>query len=151
MQWRLLGETVELLPFYVGEPGETAVEFHGRGGCFANVAWQPRPVYKLEAVPTAKSHPLSKRVFTVDKQTSAIGLSEIYDRAGKLWKLGVVALAHPDYHLPENKGSGQALLAAVTMLDVQAEHCTTIEAVSHAHEAHRISEFAVSALRTRGR
>jgi hypothetical protein len=39
----------------------------------------------------------------------------------------MAGLAHPDYHLPENQGSGVPLLDTSTMVDLQNMHCTTLQ------------------------
>ena len=39
----------------------------------------------------------------------------------------MAGLAHPDYHLPQNRGSGVALLDSSAAIDVQNMHCTTLQ------------------------
>jgi hypothetical protein len=76
-------------------------------------------------VPIDPNHPIGKRVFFMDAQTFTIPRTNIYDRAGKLWKSFVIGQAHPDHHLPKNKGTGVSIDDSFMMLDVQAQHCTT--------------------------
>jgi hypothetical protein len=68
---------------------------------------------------------MSKRVFYMDAQTFTIPRTNIYDRAGNLWKKWIIGQAHPDHHLPKNKGSGVSIDDAFAMVDIQANHCTT--------------------------
>ena len=41
-----------------------------------------------------------------------------------MWKIFTIGIAHPDYHLPMNKGTGVPLFDSFTMVDVQSNHCT---------------------------
>lgn len=137
MQWNYLGTRNVLMPFYnhndmeldpdthKDDEGYQVVAFGGKGGCYPNITWQLRKVYQVEAVPVDGSHPMSKRVFFMDAQTFTIPRTNIYDRAGKLWKTWIIAQTHPDHHLPKNKGSGVSIDDAFAMIDVQADHCTT--------------------------
>ena len=141
MEWKFLGSTYTLLPMYRHDQQEHAklkargydynfVDFTGHSGCFPKVSWQLRKAYILEGKPKRDDHPLSKRFFYVDAQTSAPVFTKIYDRAGALWKMGFAGLAHPDYHLPQNKGSGVPLFDSSAMIDLQNKHCTTLQMVT---------------------
>jgi hypothetical protein len=151
MNWRFLGRRDVLMPFFISEDGGEAPGFAGLGGCFPDVAWQVRPAYLLEAVPRDPGHPLSKRLFYVDVQTSTIAMGHIYDRSGKLWKLALGAFAHPDHHLDENAGTGVPVFAAVSMIDLQARHCTTITPTSYVDADVPSNMFTVNNLRAQGR
>ena len=132
--------------------GFQVVSFCGKGGCYPNVAWQLRKVHIVEAVPNDPNHPLSKRILFLDAQTSTIPRSNIFDRAGRLWKVFIICYSDPDHHLPQNKGTGVAVPDASTMIDVQASHCTTgqFKAVNDPSlcPAHK---FSVQTLRATGR
>jgi hypothetical protein len=137
MNWKYLGTRNVLIPFYnhnemeldqethSDDDGYQVIAFGGKGGCFPQVTWQLRKVYEVEAVPIDPNHPIGKRVFFMDAQTFTIPRTNIYDRAGKLWKSFVIGQAHPDHHLPKNKGTGVSIDDSFMMLDVQAQHCTT--------------------------
>jgi len=136
INWSYKGTKNILLPFYNHNDMELAtdleekdgyqfVDFGGKGGCFPNITWQLRKVYVLEADPIDENHPISKRVHYVDAQTFTLPRTLIYDRKGDLWKSWIIGQAHPDHHLPKNKGTGVAIDDAFSMLDVQAGHCTT--------------------------
>ncbi|MNC63333.1 hypothetical protein D3C75_1134480 [compost metagenome] len=71
------------------------------------------------------SHPLAKRVHYMDAQTFTVPRTISYDRKGTLWKTFTIGQAHPDHHLPVNKGSGVSIDDSFSMIDVQAMHCTS--------------------------
>lgn len=135
MKWTYKGTKTVLLPFYnhndmpltdeFNDPEYKFVDFGGQGGCFANVTWQLRKAYVLESVPVDGNHPIGKRVHYVDAQTFTFPRTIIYDRAGKYWKSWYIGQAHPDHHLPVNKGTGVSVDDSFSMVDVQAGHCTT--------------------------
>jgi len=137
MEWKLLSSGESLLPMYghnqldlsQQEPdseGYADIAFSGKGGCFPDVTWQLREVYHLEAVPGDSRHPLSRRHYIIDAATFAPVLTRIYDRSGNLWKLGIAALSHSDFHTPGNKSWQGVITDGVSMIDVQARHCTTL-------------------------
>ena len=138
MDWSYGGERQILLPMYRHDQIPHAdrktrrynyqfVDFHGHSGCFPNVTWQVRKVHILEGTPKRSDHPLSKRFFYIDAQTMFPVFGKVYDRAGVLWKFLMAGLAHPDYHLEQNAGSGVALLDTSTVVDIQNMHCTTLQ------------------------
>lgn len=136
MNWAYKGTKNVLLPFYdhnslelTGEfnekDGYEFVDFSGRGGCFPNITWQLRKAYVLESQPVDENHPISKRVHYVDAQTFTKPRTLIYDRKGDLWKTFLIGQAHPDNHDDVNKGTGVSVDDSFSMIDVQADHCTT--------------------------
>lgn len=137
MNWTYKGTRQMLMPFYnhndmkldtethQDDDGYQVVAFGGQGGCFPEITWQLRKVYEVEAVPVDESHPLQKRVHYMDAQTFTIPRTVSYDRKGSMWKTFTIGQAHPDHHLPKNKGSGVSIDDSFTMIDVQASHCTT--------------------------
>lgn len=138
MKWTYKGTKNILMPYYDHNAlqltdefkeadGYKYVDFGGQGGCFQNITWQLRKVYVVEAVPVNASHPVGKRVFHIDAQVYNINRTLIYDRKGELWKSFTIGKAHPDSHLPINKGSGIAIDDSVSMIDVQSRHCTTAQ------------------------
>lgn len=137
MEWKLLGSGESLLPMYghnqldlsqqeTDSEGFADIAFSGKGGCFPEVTWQLRKVYHLEAVPRDSRHPLSRRHYIIDAATFSPALTRIYDRMGSLWKLGIAALSHSDFHTPENKSWQGVITDGVSMIDLQARHCTTL-------------------------
>jgi hypothetical protein len=163
MQWRYLGTREVLLPFFrhneldlsdrtSGTDDYRFVDFFGQGNCFPKIKWQFRTAYLIEAVPKWDQHPLSKRLYYIDAETFVPAYGRLYDNAGKLWKFAVAGYSHPDHHLAINKGTHVPVLDAVTMIDLQAEHCTTLQARTEINTTtNKASDFAVQALRTKGR
>ncbi len=138
MKWTYLGTKNALMPYYkhnemtltdqYKQPdGYKFVAFGGKGNCMPMITWQLRKVYVLQAEPIDPNHPISKRVIYLDAQVSAPSRSLVFDRKGELWKSFTIGKAHPDFHLPINKGSAIALDDAGSMIDVQASHCTYIQ------------------------
>ena len=163
MDWTYLGEQELLLPMYghtqlnldKQEPdkdGYRDIAFAGKGSCFPDVTWQLRKVHRLEARPKDKRHPLSLRHYIIDAATFTPALTRIYDRAGELWKLGISAVSHSDYHSDENRAWQGAVPDGVSMIDLQAEHCTTLSIKSRmASKTLRHKLFSTSYLRQMGR
>ncbi len=136
MEWTYLGTRDVLVPFYnhndlelteehKESDGYQFVAMGGKGNCFPQITWQLRKVYVLENKPKDSNHPISKRVHYIDAQTFTIPRTLTYDRKGELWKSWQIGQAHPDHHLPVNKGTGVSVDDSFTMVDVQAMHCTT--------------------------
>ncbi len=137
-QWTYVGTMSMFLPFYrhdeltvfATDPppqkdGYQFVEFGGQGGCFPLIHWQLRKVYVLDGVPIDESHPLSRRRIYFDAQTFTIPYEDIYDVAGKLWKVYFIGQAHPDFYQgTEYDGTGASFFEAFTVVDVQAGRCT---------------------------
>ena len=135
-KWTFLGTKNIMMPYYkhndmkltdeFKDPsGYKYVDFGGKGGCMQNITWQLRKVYELKGEPVNPAHPISKRVMYMDAQIFGASRSEIYDRKGELWKTFTIGKAHPDHHLPINKGTGIGIDDSFSMIDVQAQHCTT--------------------------
>ena len=144
MEWKYGGERHIMLPMYRHDQVPHAdrkarkyqynfVDFHGHSGCFPNVTWQVRKVHVLEGTPKWSDHPLSKRFFYIDAQTMFPVFGKVYDRGGVLWKFLMGGLAHPDYHLEDNAGTGVAMLDSSAVIDIQNKHCTTIQMVTLAN------------------
>ncbi len=162
MKWTYKGTKTVLLPFYnhndmpltdeFNDPEYKFVDFGGQGGCFANVTWQLRKAYVLESVPVDGNHPIGKRVHYVDAQTFTFPRTIIYDRAGKYWKSWYIGQAHPDHHLPVNKGTGVSVDDSFSMVDVQAGHCTTGQFKGQVDpKLNPQSKFSVQNMRSSGR
>lgn len=137
MKWSFKGTRTMLMPMYnhnemqldpdthKDDEGYQVVSFGGKGKCFPNVTYQLRKVYEVESAAVDANHPISKRQHFIDAQTFTIPRNITYDRKGSMWKSWSIGQAHPDFHLPQNKGTGVAIDDAFTMIDVQAQHCTT--------------------------
>ena len=163
MEWRYIETRAVLLPFFRHDDLELSdregsidgfrfVAFGGTGNCFPHIKWQFRTAYVVEAVPKWSQHPLSKRVFYIDAETFAPAYGRLYDNSGALWKFAIAAYSHPDHHLPINKGSYVPILDAVSMIDLQAQHCTTLQPRTEINvDGLKANDFVVQALRAKGR
>lgn len=167
--WEFKSTTNILLPFYnhneqelsdqhplppdeFNPAGYRFVDLHGKGNCFGKHTWQLRKAYMVEARPADANHPISKRIFYMDAQTFTLPLSLIYDRAGKLWKRFAIQQAHPDHHVPANKGTGVSLDNGFSMVDLQAQHCTTGQFRGLVvPKLNPVTTFSVQNMRVRGR
>lgn len=163
MEWTYLGSEELLLPMYghnqlnlegqePDKEGFRDIGFGGKGSCYPQVTWQLRRVHRLEAVPKDPGHPLSRRHYIIDAATFAPVLTRIYDRSGKLWKLGMVAVSDSSFHTAENAAWQGAITDGVSMIDLQAEHCTTLNLKSRmAATPLRHKSFTTSYVRQMGR
>jgi len=163
MSWVFLGSDYLLLPMYAhtqlpladspqDAEGYQPINFSGQGNCFPDVSWQLRKVLRLEALPKDKHHPLSKRHYIIDAATFTPVLGLIYDNAGKLWKLSIAAMSHSGFHAPQNATWQGVINDGVSMIDLQANHCTTLQIKSQLSAkplSHR--HFTVQHLRAMGR
>ena len=137
MNWTYKGTKNILLPMYnhndqdldpdihKDDDGYQMIKFGGKGGCFPDITWQLRKTHIVESDPVDPNHPVGKRVHYMDAQTFILPRNITYDRNGKLWKTFTIGQSHPDHHLPKNKGTGVSIDDSFSMVDVQANHCTT--------------------------
>ena len=164
MNWTFKGERTMLLPMYnhndmeldaethQDDEGYQVVAFGGKGGCFPDITWQLRKVYVVESDPIDPNHPISKREHYMDAQTFTIPRNITYDRKGDMWKSWLIGQAHPDHHLPRNKGTGVAIDDAFSMVDMQANHCTTGQFKGQVDpKLNPAKKFTVQNLRASGR
>ncbi len=119
----------ELTEFATDPPpqkdGYQFVAFGGQGGCFPLIHWQLRKIHVLDGSPVDEAHPVTRRRLYMDAQTFTVPYEDIYDVAGKLWKIYIVGQAHPDFYKgSEHAGIGASFFEAFTVLDVQAGRCT---------------------------
>jgi len=76
----------------------------------------------------------------------------IFDRAGKLWNLAIAGFSHPDHHAPENAASGTPIFDGASMIDLQAQHCTTLTVRARVNvDGMRSADYQTGTLRARGR
>lgn len=136
MNWTYKGTRTMLMPFYDASKQERTDKYkdadgykystyHGKGGCFPNVTYSLRKVHVVESVPVDSNHPVGKRVHYMDAQTFTLPRTVTFDRQGKYWKSWSIGQAHPDHHLPVNKGSGVSIDDSFGIMDIQSMHCTT--------------------------
>jgi hypothetical protein len=127
MDWKFLGEK-EILGSIHSENfpvkyGENSSDF-----AFEDV-WEPRKVYVVEAVSQLPQYAYGKRVIFVDKEVFIIPYSDIYDKAGQLWKVWVNQFMVAKEPYPGAPPEGQypddmLWTPSITMVDVQLDHAT---------------------------
>jgi hypothetical protein len=137
MTWKYMGTKTMLMPFYrhsewksVGprdSEGFGMVQFNGQGGCYANTPWSLRVVHVVEGIPTNPANPTGRRVMYVDAQTSVMPMTLLYDKKSELWKRWAISFSDTAYHARQNKDAGIAVYTSGSMIDLQAQHCTTFQ------------------------
>jgi hypothetical protein len=162
--WEYGGTRNLLLPFYYhndmelsDEPaddpeGYRFVDVEGQGNCFPKVTYQLRKSHTLIGTPKDPNHPIGKRIINLDSQTMTMASLVTYDRKGDMWKWFPIGKAHSDYHAEINKGKGVALDDFAVVIDVQANHCTTLQFKSQiTDDVNQPNLFTVQNLRKVGR
>jgi hypothetical protein len=123
--WKYLGEKSALGSFH---SEKIPVEYcPGTGDFVFCDDWEKRDVYVIEGVAKQPQYAYGKRVLYIDKETYLIAYSDIYDKAGQLWKVWLNqysfrkhaptsgAIDYPD-EMPFNP--------SITMVDMQLRHAT---------------------------
>jgi hypothetical protein len=123
MTYRLLGERTVL------------ATMHGRNvpvkwqdpedWVYADV-WEPREVWVIEAVSKFPQYGYGKRILYIDKEGWVVPHSDIYDRAGQLWKIWLNMFSYkkqeaPGTHVYEDE---QAFHHGIVCYDMQLSHST---------------------------
>jgi hypothetical protein len=85
--WRFVGRKV--IPAIVNSKNEL-VRFQGPWSSIPLDRWQLRASYVVEAIPKWAGHPYSRRLLFVDEESFNIGMSLIFDRNDKLFKVYLV-------------------------------------------------------------
>jgi hypothetical protein len=161
--WEFGGTRNLLLPFYYHNEMELAsvpeddpdgyrfIDVEGKGNCFPKVTYQLRKTFTLIGTPKDPNHPIGKRVINLDAQTMTMASLVTYDRKGDMWKWFPIGKAHSDHHLDINKGKGVALDDYAVLIDIQANHCTTLQFKSQVtDEGNEPRVFSVQNLRKEG-
>jgi hypothetical protein len=161
--WEYEGTRNLLMPFYYHNDMQLAnvpkndpdgyqfIDVEGQGNCFPKVTYQLRKSFTLVGRPKDPNHPIGKRVINLDAQTMTMASLVTYDRKGDMWKWFPIGKAHSDHHLPINQGTGVALDDFAVVIDVQANHCTTLQFKSQVTAgANQPKLFSVQNLRKAG-
>jgi hypothetical protein len=130
MEWRYLGER-DLLAVFHAE--NFPVKWHDKVDWAFDDVWEKRRVHVVEGTSKLPQYAYSKRVVFIDKENWLIPYSDIYDRAGELWKIWINdfttrkkvipgAIEYPDE---------MAFDSAIVMVDMQLEHATRAATPSH--------------------
>ena len=125
MDWKFLGEK-EMLGVMHGQ--NFPVKWAAGGANFAfDDVWEPRKVYVVEGTPRLSQYAYSKRVIFIDKETYAVLYSDIFDRAGNLWKVWVNDFTFRKQAFPgapTTYPDDMGFLPAIIMVDMQLVHAT---------------------------
>jgi Protein of unknown function (DUF1329) len=125
MDWKYLGER-EMLGIMHAK--NFPVKWADGGANFAfDDVWEPRKVYVIEGTSRLAQYAYSKRIIFIDKETYAVLYSDIFDRAGNLWKVWVNDFtfrkqAFPGAEITYEDEMG--FLPAIIMVDMQLVHAT---------------------------
>ncbi len=125
--WKFLGEKTMLASLH---STHFPVQYCEGSGDFAFCGdWEKRDVYVVEGTPKQPQYSYGKRIIFLDKETYVIPYSDLYDRAGRLWKVwisefGFRTRAAPDYGIqyPDEMPFNHS----VAMVDIQLQHATRI-------------------------
>jgi hypothetical protein len=124
-EWKYLGEKEILASFHSAAFPVKYCE--GAGDFVFCDDWEKRTAYVVEGVPKQPQYAYGKRLIFVDKDTYFIAYSDIFDRAGQLWKVWINQFSfkkratssygdeYPD-EMPFNP--------SITMVDMQLSHAT---------------------------
>ena len=126
MDWKLLGEK-EMLGSMHGENVPPKLCERDGGMTFCE-NWEKRPkVFVVEGVAHMPDYAYSKRVIYVDQETYMIVYSDMYDRAGELWKTVIMSQrtsTKPNPNADLEYDEERMFVYAFTVLDLQLEHGT---------------------------
>jgi hypothetical protein len=133
MTWKYLGHK-EMLGCWHAQ--NYPVKWASGGADFAfDDVWEKRKVHVVEGVSKLAQYAYSKRVLFIDDEAWAVPYSDIYDRAGQLWKVWVNDFSFRKEPFPGAKLSTypeeQAYVPAIVMVDMQLQHATKAALPSH--------------------
>jgi hypothetical protein len=132
MDWKFLGEKTILASFH---SDNLPVKWSEPSGDFMHAdKWEPRENYVIEGISKLPQYAYSKRVMYLDKESYFISYSDIYDTAGKLWKMWVNNFTIRKKPRPEATYESEherRFFPSITMIDMQLEHATYCSLPSH--------------------
>jgi hypothetical protein len=123
MDWKLLGEK-EMLGIMHAQnfPAKWAA---GSANFAPDENWEKRNVWVVEGTSRLPQYAYSKRLIWIDKETYVVLYSDIFDRAGNLWKVWLNNFTFRNQVAGGiNYPDEQAFLPSIVMVDVQASHAT---------------------------
>ncbi len=125
-EWKFLGEKPMLASLHgVRLPPEPCKKDGGLSFC---ENWEKRPgVYVIEGKPKVTNYAYSKRVIYIDKETSFIVYSDLYDNAGQLWKVVMQSIRtskRPNPKVNYEYAEPRMFIYAFSVIDMQLMHGT---------------------------
>jgi len=125
MDWKLLGETTILATMHAEN---LPVHWHAPPGDFLHDdVWEPREVWILAGTSKLPQYAYSQRVIYLDREVYRIPYTELYDRAGELWKVWVnnyKFATHPRPDAEYGQAWDTAYRPSISMVDIQQDHAT---------------------------
>jgi hypothetical protein len=90
--------------------------------------WEPRRVYVIEAKSKFPQYAYGKRIIFIDKQAWVVGNSDIYDRAGQLWKIWLNMFSFKKTEAPGATAYEDEMPFhhAIVAYDMQLAHATKV-------------------------
>src|SRR5215468_5387269 len=123
--WKFLGDKKILATFHAEK---FPVEYCPGGADFVYCdTWEPRDVYVVEGTSKQAQYAYGKRVLYIDKETYYIAYSDIYDKAGQLWKVWINQFGFRNKAAPgygDTYDSEMPFLHSISMVDMQLTHAT---------------------------
>ena len=126
MDWKFLGEKQVIGAYHAQN---YPVKWAEGGADFAfDDVWEKRHVYVVEGISKLSQYAYGKRVLYIDKETYTVPYSDIYDRAGQLWKIWVNDFSFRKQPFAGAKTSvyedERAFVPSIVMVDMQLQHAT---------------------------
>jgi hypothetical protein len=132
MDWKFIGEKTVLGAFHTQHFPVKWTD--GAADWSFDDNWEKRDVYIVEGISKLPQYAFSKRVLYIDKDIYAVPYSDMYDRAGELWKVWVNNFAFRKEAFPGARikyEEDTPFPAAAVMVDIQLEHATKAALPSH--------------------
>jgi hypothetical protein len=122
--WKYLGEK-EVLGSFHSEAFPTK-PCEGAGDFIFCDTWEKRKVYVVEGVAKLPQYAYGKRLLFLDKETYYIPYTDIFDRAGQLWKVWINQWSFKRRATPSEDGYADEMpyQPSITMVDMQLSHAT---------------------------
>ncbi|HET9061701.1 MAG TPA: DUF1329 domain-containing protein, partial [Candidatus Binatia bacterium] len=125
MAWKFLGEKTVLGSLH---SEHLPVKWQtGSGNYMHDDTWEPREVVIVEGVSKLPQYAYSKRVIYIDKESTRIPYTDMYDQAGELWKIWVNNFKVAQKPIPTAKYGFDYDVTynpSITMVDMQLVHAT---------------------------
>jgi hypothetical protein len=124
MSWKFLGERDLLAAMHaVNYP----VKWADPADWAFDDVWEKRRVYVIEGISKLPQYAYSKRIIFIDKEAWVVPYSDIYDRAGELWKIWINDWSYRSSPFPgalESYPDERPFQPAIMMVDMQLDHMT---------------------------
>jgi hypothetical protein len=122
--WKFLGEK-EVLGSLHAEA--YPVKYcNGRGDFIFCDNWEKRKVWVVEGIPKQPQYAYGRRLIFVDKESYLIPFTDIFDRAGQLWKVWINEYSFKSKAIASGieYSSEMPFQPSITMVDTQLNHAT---------------------------